>query len=148
MVARVLLGERGGGYGLWVSKPGIDVMTAPEGRLLLSGTVGAQQIMAHGQNVLNNGPVVTGPATYTVSLPADLAGLSNLLVWGLVWRVDNYSGVPSGFQYWYEKYRQNDASFRVVNGILYVYSNLSGSIGSTGSPVSLWCRWVIFREQY
>lgn len=48
MVGRVLLGQRSGSYGLWISRPGIDVLGAGEDQLLLSGTRASAQVVASG----------------------------------------------------------------------------------------------------
>ncbi len=48
MVARVIAGERNGAYGLWVSKPGYDVFTAPPGDLMFDSDAGMLQVVAKG----------------------------------------------------------------------------------------------------
>lgn len=48
MTNRVLLGNKGGTYGLWVSKPGVDVETADESGMMLSVAQKSLQIVASG----------------------------------------------------------------------------------------------------
>lgn len=48
MTSRVILGRRGSSYGMWVSKPGVDVETAGLAGLLLSTDRAAMQIVATG----------------------------------------------------------------------------------------------------
>ena len=49
MTNRVLMGQRAPGeYGLWVSKPGVDVMSATVDQCLLSTNRRAFQIIQHG----------------------------------------------------------------------------------------------------
>lgn len=52
MTNRVLLGKKGSDYGLWVSKPGQNVLTASDDNMLLSTDFQAFQIVASG--VINN----------------------------------------------------------------------------------------------
>lgn len=66
MPGRIVLGKRNAGeYGLFVSKPGVEVMSATEAQLLLSTNVQALQIVATG--------VISSPgigSTVTVGFPA------------------------------------------------------------------------------
>lgn len=55
MVDRILLGERGGQYGVWVSKAGVDVKSASEDNLLLSTGLGALQALTAGTVNVGNG---------------------------------------------------------------------------------------------
>lgn len=48
MTDRVLLGNRGGEYGLWVSRPGFDVKTAGEDGLLMSTSIRTLQVVRSG----------------------------------------------------------------------------------------------------
>lgn len=48
MVGRVILGQRSGTYGAWVSKPGVNVVSASTDQLLLSTDVGNVQVVAAG----------------------------------------------------------------------------------------------------
>lgn len=48
MVGRVAAGLRLGSYGIWVSKPGVEVLTAPDGGLLLSSDRKSAQVVASG----------------------------------------------------------------------------------------------------
>ncbi len=53
MANRVLLGERGSDYGLWVSKPGQNVLTAPDGQLQFTSNLPAFGIMERGTYVVD-----------------------------------------------------------------------------------------------
>lgn len=48
MTGRVLLGLRAGEYGIWVSKPGVNVITAGDDALLLSSSRRSAQVVASG----------------------------------------------------------------------------------------------------
>lgn len=48
MVGRVLTGLRSGSYGIWVSKPGVDVLTAIDQNLMLSSDRKSAQVVASG----------------------------------------------------------------------------------------------------
>ena len=48
MTQRVLLGQRGTDYGLWVSEPSVDVLTATDDQLLLNPTRKQFQIIDRG----------------------------------------------------------------------------------------------------
>lgn len=48
MTNRLILGNRSGQYGLWISKPGIDVLTASEADCLFSSDVRAFQVVQSG----------------------------------------------------------------------------------------------------
>ena len=148
MVDRILLGNSGSGYDLLVSKPGIDVKTAAAGQLLLGKNTGAQQILASDYTKLAGPPTVYTNQTYTISLPSIVAGLSNLLVWGILYVVNDYAptGVDSSQQY--VPGYPCDGLFQVVNGSLIITSNLGVVAGTTNYPTELWAQWVIFRFQY
>lgn len=64
MARRVLLGQRSGNIGIWVSKPGIDVVSASADNLLLSSDIGNVQAIASG--------ILSSPATSTTVNFADL----------------------------------------------------------------------------
>jgi hypothetical protein len=66
MANRVLLGQRGGAFGLWVSRPGVDVVTAGEDDMLFSSG-DTENFM-----IIDSG-VIGDPgagATSTVSIPS------------------------------------------------------------------------------
>lgn len=144
---RVILGQRHGQYDLWVSKPGVDVKYAVHGQLLLGGNTGVNQILASGVNQLAGPPSFTGPQDYAVSLPASLAGMTDLLVWGQLYRVDGGGGV-SVFTQSYQYGGFNHGAFRVVGGSLIVSSFVATTYGTPQNPTSLWCQWAIFRAAY
>jgi hypothetical protein len=48
MTNRLILGNRSGQYGLWISKPGIDVLTASDRDCLFSSDVRAFQVVQSG----------------------------------------------------------------------------------------------------
>lgn len=64
MANRVLMGLRAGTYGAWVSKPGVDVLTAGVDQLLLSTDIGNVQAIASGS--------ISGAGTGTVISWTDL----------------------------------------------------------------------------
>lgn len=57
MTNRVCLGQKGSDTGIWVSKPGVNVLTAGEDDMLLSTSFRALQIIASG--------VISSPANLT-----------------------------------------------------------------------------------
>lgn len=63
MTNRVVMGNKGGTYGLWVSKPGVNVLTASETDMLLStsGTFG---------QIVRSGSFAAGTGTYSISWSA------------------------------------------------------------------------------
>jgi len=144
---RIILGDRGGVMDAWVSKPGIDVNSAGIGQLLLGNNRGVHQVMASGRNKLAGPPTFGGPADYTITLPAALAGLNNLWVWGEFYRLDvNTNTVNFGSQY--QANLWNDGAFKVTSGNLIASSFNNIIIGSGPNPVELWATWLIFRELY
>jgi len=48
MTNRVLFGLRNGSYGLWVSKPGFDVLTAPDNQMTILPTRANLQVVSFG----------------------------------------------------------------------------------------------------
>ena len=66
MVDRVLLGPKGGAHGLYISKPGHDVVTTGESNLLFSSDWTSLQIVRTGTLNVPNG----GSAAF--SIPVDL----------------------------------------------------------------------------
>lgn len=72
MANRVLLGKKGTEYGLWISKPGIDVTTAGVDDLLFSSSDSAYkygQVLAQGSHTF---PATAGSThTVTVTMPAN-----------------------------------------------------------------------------
>lgn len=73
MANRVLLGERSGQQGLWVSKPGVNVLTAGADQLLLSAGEASMQAIAAGSvsmagSINDTGVTVTIPSTPYVPL--------------------------------------------------------------------------------
>lgn len=70
MSNRVLAGNRGGVYGLWVSKSGFDVLTTATENLLFDSTSSTVRVLAkgsvyfaaNGSNVQNISYGMTGPA--------------------------------------------------------------------------------------
>lgn len=63
MANRVLLGERGGSYGLFVSAPGTDVVSG--GNLLFDSTSGMVQIIASG---VHSG--LSGSSSLNIAVPS------------------------------------------------------------------------------
>lgn len=50
MARRVLMGQKSGSQGLWVSKPGVDVVTASDDAMLLAINSTTLQVIASGVN--------------------------------------------------------------------------------------------------
>lgn len=72
MANRVLLGKKGTEYGLWISKPGIDVTTADISDLMFSSSDSSYkygQVLAKGSHTFSS----TAGATHsvTVTMPAN-----------------------------------------------------------------------------
>lgn len=81
MTDRVLLGNRDGSQGLWVSKPGADVKTADQQDMLLSLDRKALQIV---QNGAFSDP---GEASTNITIP-DLGFSPLVLLWCAKYRVE------------------------------------------------------------
>ena len=75
MARRVVFGLRGGEYGIWVSRPNVDVLSAGDDQLLLSSSRRSAQVIASG--VLN----VSAGQTYGISWPVNL-GFSPVILAG------------------------------------------------------------------
>lgn len=146
MPYRVQLGNRAGAYGIWVSKPGVDVTAAGPGQFLLSTAVGPQQIMAYGNVRLISGPPIFTGGTFYVPLPAACAGLSDLMVSGFTYLVDDYLGGQVRWTQWQgQKGYAGDSTFKVVDGYLIVQLNNEVGLGGSGTPQSVWARYAVFR---
>lgn len=48
MPARVVIGKRGGDYGIWASPPGVDALTAADSQLTLAMSGAADQMILRG----------------------------------------------------------------------------------------------------
>lgn len=72
MANRVLLGKKGTEYGLWISKPGVDVTTANTDQLLFSSSNSAfkyGQVLAKGSHTF---PTTAGSThSVTVTMPTN-----------------------------------------------------------------------------
>jgi hypothetical protein len=55
MARRVVLGNRGGAYGLWVSKPGFDALSAADSGLLFTMTKRSGMVLASGSATVPSG---------------------------------------------------------------------------------------------
>lgn len=141
----VLLGDRGAGQlDVWVSHPGWDVRTAPYGRLLLGGSTGVNQIMAAGETLLHPGPSLSG-GQYFVAAPPEIAGLSNLLVWGQLYATVNGA---VDYSHHFEPNHVNHGAFAVFGGSVYAFSFLSSAYGAPATPAQLWASWAVFRAGF
>jgi hypothetical protein len=72
----MVLGRRGAAYGLWVSQPGYDALTAPDANLLFTMTERAGMVLASGAVVVPGGggaAWVAFPQVYP-SVPLVFAG--------------------------------------------------------------------------
>lgn len=139
---RVLLGDRssfpaGGGYDLWVSKPGNDVTTAGPGQLLLGGGVGIYQIIASGSALLRSGNV-NGPQTYLIDLPSEVPAVADLFCIGQVYHT---SGGNVNYSNRYMTNSINHASFRVLSTRQLQVRHF---LNLTFSGINLYCDWAIF----
>lgn len=75
MTNRVLLGNRNGTMGMWVSKPGFDVITAADSQMMMIANKKAIQVIQKG--LIDT----TGQAwPYTVYFP-DISGYGPLVKW-------------------------------------------------------------------
>ena len=76
MANRVLLGNRAGTYGLWVSKPGIDVLTASTSNLLFSSqTSKTVRVLASGSLFFPSGGTNSLSIAYGLTAPNRAAPL-------------------------------------------------------------------------
>lgn len=77
MANRILLGERSGQYGLWVSKPGFNVATTgPENMLFSSGEGALQALHTGAVTIPNNGAEVGANIPFVPYIPAVWMNLS------------------------------------------------------------------------
>lgn len=107
MARRMVLGRRGTAFGLWISKPGSDALSAAEAQLLFSMTSRAGMVLSSGTVVVPNGgvaarvsfgttypsvplvfcgPLTDYPANRSVSSEADSSGFNVRAI------RDDYSG--------------------------------------------------------
>jgi hypothetical protein len=71
MSNRVLLGNRGGTYGLWVSRPGQDVITANTSQLLFDSASATVRILAQGTAAFTPGGSNTVSISYGLTAPTN-----------------------------------------------------------------------------
>jgi len=147
MAIRTRLGALNGVTDLWVSKPGVNVLTAQPGQFLLGGSDGLDQIIASGRQALQS-IFVTMPSSHTVALPAALAGLTDIFIHGSCYLTTDAAGQNI-------QVSQNlviTSGFRIVNGALQVVTtppgNVTVSLGTFANPAYLWAQWVVFRGRY
>lgn len=82
MTNRVLLGAKGGTHGLYVSKPGVDVVTAGDNDLMVSTNRKAMQVV---QNGVIGDPGIS--ATIDIAIPS-LGFTPLVLIWCIKYSVD------------------------------------------------------------
>ena len=73
MAPRVLFGNRGGENGVWVSRPGVSVLSTSDDQLLLSSTRRSAQVIASG------GFGAAANSSYAISWPYNLGFLPIIL---------------------------------------------------------------------
>lgn len=78
MVARVLVGNRGGNYGLWVSKPTYDVSSTAQSNMLFSMDGRLTQVLARGSITF---PANASGQTQSVAL----SGTNGVVPMAIVW---------------------------------------------------------------
>jgi hypothetical protein len=83
MTDRVLLGNRGGAYGLWVAKPGVSVSGAGVNDFMLAADQKSLQVIASGMV----SSLTSSGATATVTLPVDMGFNPFITVSCQRWRV-------------------------------------------------------------
>lgn len=148
-VWRVQSGKRGSAYGVWVSKPTIDVTSAQPGQFLIDTSSQVFQCVAKGDLAI----AVEGSATIpggsvlsaTVSLPGAFSSFSRLVMHGTYYMVQN-----NGTYYATPNISNTYVLYKIVSGVL------TGSVvfrtnGGTGTPaVSFTHRlaYTIFRSQF
>lgn len=144
MPARLLFGKRGNEYGLFVSKPGIDVRTALPGQELISPATSIYQIIAQGNTLVASGTLGPGEMRVAyVPLPGEFSAHSRLMMFGVPYYIHFQTGQVYYDEYWADYSR---STYCVQNGIVILsHQNLKG--GSIGVG-DLYIRWVIFREMY
>ncbi|MBO9589057.1 hypothetical protein [Devosia sp.] len=104
MVGRVATGFRLGAYGIWVSKPGIEVLTAGDADLLLSSDRKSAQVVASGiiAAATNGTYVISWPSTgFTPVVVAGSARFpeARAVVTG-VNTANILAGIAQGFSSW------------------------------------------------
>lgn len=135
-------GQRGASFGGWISKPGFDVTTCAPGDFLLDTTTQVYQTIAKGDALLVTNP---GVATYTqtVSLPAQFASYSNIVMWANLYI--SASGVAP-FDHTWDGYF--DLKFKVVSGVITFSLKSTVVYGTPSNPASLRSAWSAFRGQF
>ena len=148
MVNRAQFGLRGGAYGCWVSKPGIDVLSAAPGDFLVD--VGSQvfQCVAKGDTVILTEGQATVPAgTYgtSVALPAQFAQFSNLAM------LATYYMLSNGGVYFSDQNISNTyLTFHTTSGVLFLNVTFRAN-GGTGTPSLSYTHhaaWSVYRGQF
>lgn len=148
-IPRCWAGKRGSIYGIWVSKPGIDVTTAQPGQYLVDTSSQVYQsvmkgdlfIATEGSGTISGGSTITN----TVSLPAAFSSYSNLMMQGTYYIVQN-----NGTYFATPNISNTYVLYKIVSGVLtagVVFRNNGG----TGTPsVSFEHRvaYTIFRGQF
>lgn len=124
MTNRVVLGNRNGQYGLWVSRAGHDVLTASETNMLFSMSGGFLQVLQQGTF---NIPVGSNPV---INIP--LSGTNNVAPYVFIYVKESYDNGTRAYYY------NNNADVTVSPTNLSIQLAVTVSTALTGSYICLY----------
>jgi hypothetical protein len=130
-VNRIIFGNRSGTYGLFISRPGVDVLTATPSQLLLDTSSFINQVVQAGSATLT-----PGSSSLTITLDSSLASVSNRFLWFTYEAY--YSGSLITTDYWGQ-------SFTLYTSGATLYANF-GTL--PGSPYQYYLYWAVFGGNY
>lgn len=149
MATRGLFGKRYGAYGGWISKPGVDVLSASPGQFLLDTNSQVYQTVAKGVTQLlavQNAACAPGSYVYAEALPAEFAPYSNLALSTVLYQNGPSIGTRSG-----DLITTRRLMARVTAGVLYMTLYLpaqEGPVPNAANWYTYFCAWTIFRAQF
>lgn len=153
-IPRVIRGKHpiSGNYGIYVSKPGTNVLTAQPGQFVYDSSSIAYQKVLNGTTEVLRGKSPNVSQSNTVTLPSEYASYSHLQMWAQVsmWLFNSNSGNSN----------QGDAAFdgltrldmKIVSGVLTltcasVEDTRSSTIGSITTQFYFVANWAIFNAR-
>lgn len=112
MVERVILGNKGGSYGLWVSKPGVSVLTASDWEMLFVSDSRSVRMLASG---VVNVPASSSAFSQTVTLPITAPTNSGILAGTKL--ISNGRLIEGIGSYFSLTFTSTNATFTKVSGV-------------------------------
>lgn len=126
MANRVLLGERGAAHGLWVSKPGANVINAGYSDLLFTSEWSALSALVTATHT------ITWASSYSVSYGQSFPSVPFVLFERLIGGGRRLIGGPGGFNWnrYVDIYDENDDQVGTA------YANIAVRAGTSGLSIS------------